>query len=336
MDKTVARVTVCLAISLALLTIVACGQGRSAGPAGGQAVSPGVPGFGALASVPRPGFLEKTAVFTSNLFLGFGARITPGAQPNTRIVYRHIHVWYTPCEPLPMGAVAPIILRDLYSGSEIYLDREGLVRPSPKPAWRTKMGRARLEAVLGNRSLMKDVLAASECEREVSESRLRRLSGWPDPHLADIGEPAIPRVALSKGSSVGSDPVHPGWRGAYCWPMDGGQRTCEDVVEWTGLAQAEPLRATSFRGRLFVHVLGDDSEPGGVIRIQLFEVLEEEPVLRLGEAIDSIQAEEGETLVNYDPPPGISPGFYVIVTGYESQLGEVSHGFKVSYGGVGQ
>ena len=67
-------------------------------------------------------------------------------------------LWYLPCEPLPMGAVAPVIMRDLNSGSEIYLDREGLVRPRPKPAYRTKMGRARLEAILGNKSLMKDVL----------------------------------------------------------------------------------------------------------------------------------------------------------------------------------
>ena len=255
-----------MVITIASFVVAACGPGSSAGPASGQGVSPGFPGFGAAASVPRTGLLEKSAVWTSNLFLRLGARITPGAQPNTRIVYRHIRVWYLPCEPLPMGAVAPIIMRDLYSGSEVYLDREGLIRPRPKPDYRSKMGRARLETILENKSLMEDVLTFPECPERValaSKSRLRQLPGWPDPHLVDIGEPSIPKVALSKGSSRGSDPVHPGWRGKYCWPLDGGQHTCEDVVEWTGLAQAEPLRATSWRGRLFVHVLGDDIEPGG-------------------------------------------------------------------------
>lgn len=334
------RTGVCLAMAFttASLMVVACGQGATAAPAVGHGISPGVPGFGAAASVPRPGFLEKSAVWTSNLFLRLGARITPGAQPNTRIVYRHIRVWYLPCEPLPMGPVAPIIMRDLYSGSEIYLDREGLVRPRPKPDYRSKMGRARLEAILGNKSLMEEVLTFPECPERAglaSKSRLRQLPGWPDPHLVDIGEPSIPKVALSEGSSRGSDPVHPGWRGKYCWPMDGGQRTCEDVVEWSGFSEAEPLRVTRRSGRLFVHVLGDDTDAGGVTRIQLFDILEEGPILRLGEEIDSVQAEEGKTLVKYDPPE-VQPGFYVIIASYESSLGEVSHGFKVSYGGVGR
>ena len=55
----------------------------------------------------------------------------------------------------------------------------------------------------------------------------------------------------------------------------------------------------------------------------------------LGEEIDSVQAEKGETLVYYVPPE-VSPGFYMVITTYESQMGEVSHGFKVSYGGVGR
>ena len=329
------RTGIWLAIIIASFVVVTCEQGSSAGPAGGQGISPGVPGFGAAASVPRPGFLEKSAVWTSNLFLRLGARITPGAQPNTRIVYRHIQVWYRPCEPIPMTVVSPLYMRDLYSGSVVYLDRDGLVRPRPKPDYRTKMGRARLEAVLGNKSLMEDIVALSECGRKVSESRLRRLPGWPDPHLVDIGEPSIPKIALSKGSSRGSDPVYPGWRGTYCWPTDGRQRTCEDVVEWAGFSQAEPLRVTWGSGRLFVSVLGDDAEPGGVIRIQLFNILEEDPVLRLGEEIDLVQAEEGETLVKYDPPD-VPPGFYMIITSYESPLGEVSHGFKVAYGGIGR
>ena len=78
------RTGIWLAITITSLVVVACEQGSSAGPAGGQGLSPGVPGFGAAASVPRPGFLEKSAVRTSNLFLRLGARITPGAEPNTR------------------------------------------------------------------------------------------------------------------------------------------------------------------------------------------------------------------------------------------------------------
>ena len=76
MLKAVVRVTICLAITIAFLMVIACGQGSTGGSEGGRGLSPGVPGF-----------LEKAAVWASNLFQGLGARITPGAQPNTRIVY---------------------------------------------------------------------------------------------------------------------------------------------------------------------------------------------------------------------------------------------------------
>ena len=329
-----AKTGICMAVAVIIgsLMAVSCGQGGSAGPTVGQGASPGVPGFGALASVPRPGFLEKSAAFTSNLFLGFGARITPGAEPNTRIVYRHIRVWYLPCEPLPMSPVAPIIMRDLYSGSEVYLDREGLVRPRPKPDYRTKMGRARLEAVLGNKSLMEDVLTFPECPERVERVSKPRLcpglSGWPDYDTEDIGEPPIPKVgiAVNKRGCMGL-----GWTVSYCWPTGPGRHTCEEGKNRDALAAAEAKGMAMGHRNVYLPVLGDESGQGRVTSIQAFPILEETPELELGEEAYTLHPHGGERMSQFIPPGDVPEGLYLLVTRYEASVGEVEHGFKVRF-----
>ena len=332
------RVTICLAISLVLVVSTACGQDSTDGSERGQGLSPGVPGFGAAASVPRPSFLEKSAVWTSNLFLRLGARITPGAQPNTRIVYRHIRVWYTPCEPLPMSVVAPIIMRDLYSGSEIYLDRDGLVRPRPKPAYRSKMGRARLEAILGNKSLMENILTFPECPERVelpSKPRLcPGLSGWPDYDTENIGEPPIPKVGIAKLNSC----MGLGWTISYCWPIGAEGHTCEggknrsalSDAEANGIATSDARKITTASWKVYITVVGDESSMGRVSRIQAFPILEETPELELGRVAYTLHPHGGEGFSQFTPPD-VPEGVYLLVTRYESPLGEVEHGFKVRF-----
>ncbi len=82
---------------------------------------------------------------------------------NTRVIDENLHVWYIPCEPLPFTPVAPIILTDLHSGSIIYLNRDGAARDSPQPEFMTDEGRARLESVLKDRTMMEQVLTFPEC-----------------------------------------------------------------------------------------------------------------------------------------------------------------------------
>lgn len=84
---------------------------------------------------------------------------------NTRVVDGDIHVWHAPhCRPVPPAEfVASVILTDLRSGSHLYLNRDGSVRTSPPPDYRTDEGRARLAEVLDDRSLMEVILTRFEC-----------------------------------------------------------------------------------------------------------------------------------------------------------------------------
>ena len=60
----------------------------------------------------------------------------------------------------------------------------------------------------------------------------------------------------------------------------------------------------------------------------MFTIQEEGPSLKLGEEVYSVEAEEGETLEQF-VTPDVPEGVYLFITRYESELGEVSHGFKV-------
>ena len=84
---------------------------------------------------------------------------------NTRVVDGDIHVWHAPhCRPVPPAEfVASVILTDLDSGSHLYLNRDGSVRTSPAPDYRTDEGRERLAGVLADRSLMELILTPFEC-----------------------------------------------------------------------------------------------------------------------------------------------------------------------------
>ena len=229
-----------------------------------------------------------------------------------------------------MSPVAPIIMRDLYSGSEVYLDREGLVRPRPKPDYRTKMGRARLEAVLGNRSLMEDVLTFPECPERVERVSKPRLcgglSGWPDYDTEDIGEPPIPKVGIApdKGRSCTSL----GWTVSYCWPIGAEGRVCEEGKNWDALSGAETRGMYPQHWPVYLMVIGDESTLGQVTRVQVFPILEETPELDLGDEAYTFHIHGGESISEFDPSD-VPSGLYLIITRYESPLGEVEHGFKV-------
>ena len=84
---------------------------------------------------------------------------------NTRIVDGDLHVWHVPiCPPVPPASwVASIILTDLRSGSHLYLNRDGSVRTSPAPDYRSDEGRERFDEVLQDSSLMELILAPMEC-----------------------------------------------------------------------------------------------------------------------------------------------------------------------------
>ncbi len=84
---------------------------------------------------------------------------------NTRVVDGDIHVWHRPhCRPVPPATfVASVILTDLRSGSHLYLNRDGSVRESPAPDYRTDEGRERFAEVLEDSSLMELILTPFEC-----------------------------------------------------------------------------------------------------------------------------------------------------------------------------
>ncbi len=84
---------------------------------------------------------------------------------NTRVVDGDIHVWHAPhCRPVPPAEfVASVILTDLDSGSHLYLNRDGSVRTSPPPDYRTDEGRERFAEVLADRALMGVILTRFAC-----------------------------------------------------------------------------------------------------------------------------------------------------------------------------
>ena len=321
------RITTSLVVNLLLLAIIACAEtpasptpatpARIEATVGVQPTQEPPPPVPTLTPLPPATPLPPPTPTEPSL----QSRIVPGGEPNTRVVDGEIYVWYKPCEPTIIDAVAPIILTDLRSDSHLYLDRYGFVRTSPRPDYRTDEGRKRFEALLEDSSLMKLVTTFPECPKIEREPAIRHLEGWPDPNAVDIGEPPLPQVSLVRGGRS-----YRGWRGSYCWPTSANTRTCEDIEGWEGLDKASPVKTT--RGRdVSVVVAGDDSSQGQVQRVQVFPILETEPVLKIGDEVYSSHAEEGltpERLI-LDIPPGV----YLLTTFYKSLLGEVSHGFKI-------
>ena len=130
-------IAVVLATSLLPLTVSGCGEAPPPRP-----------------PTPPTPTLEERRVQTPTDF-GY----------NTRVVDGDIHVWHAPhCRPVPPAEfVASVVLTDLRSGSHLYLNRDGSVRTSPPPDYRTDEGRKRLTEVLADRSLMEVILTPLEC-----------------------------------------------------------------------------------------------------------------------------------------------------------------------------
>ena len=142
-----------IAVSLVaglLLTIAACADTRIPS----TPIPPATPAPAPTPALPPTPTQEERRVQTPT---DFGA--------NTRVVDEDIHVWHAPtCPPVPPATwVASIILTDLSSGSHIYLNRDGSVRDSPTPDYRSDEGRMRFAEVLEDSSLMELILAPMEC-----------------------------------------------------------------------------------------------------------------------------------------------------------------------------
>ena len=136
--------------SLLLLTSVACAEP----PPPSTPIPPATP-LPAPTAAPAPTPTDEER--RSQTPMNFGS--------NTRIVDGDLHVWHIPtCPPVPPATwVAPVILTDLRSGSNLHLNRDGSIRDSPAPDYRSDEGRKRLTEVLGDSSLMELILAPMEC-----------------------------------------------------------------------------------------------------------------------------------------------------------------------------
>ena len=151
MDSNSTFVTaILLGVSLALFTVIACGE-QYVPPT----PMPPLPPAPAPTAPPAPTpTLEERRLQTPT---DFGS--------NTRVVDGDIHVWHAPhCPPVPPATfVAPVTLTDLRSGSHLYLNRDGSVRTSPAPDYRTDESRERFAEVLEDRALMEPILTRFEC-----------------------------------------------------------------------------------------------------------------------------------------------------------------------------
>ena len=153
-----------LGVSLALLTVVACAEEYvppTPMPPLPPAPAPTAVVTEVAAPVRRPPpppptpTLEERRVQTPTDF-GY----------NTRVVDGDIHVWHAPhCPPVPPATfVAPVILTHLVPPySYLHLNRDGSVRESPAPDYRTDEGRERFAEVLEDTSLMELILTPFEC-----------------------------------------------------------------------------------------------------------------------------------------------------------------------------
>ena len=286
---------------------------------------------------------------------GIGARAAPTPRPpatpmpalpsteardhNEKVIDGYLRVQYIPCEPTGAAYVAPIILTDLRSGSFILLNRNGTVKTSSKPRYTSDAGKTALEAVLKDASLVEQIVARPMCPDTLYKPNVRQRDGWPNAYAEDIGDPPMPKVAMVASQSYFKTPpqfAYPGWRGAYCWPVGGSSRECDDNADWKGFSGAEAFGATSGT-RFHVAVLGDDANPGRVTRVEVFPVRTQWSLrnlgreLHLGERAYRFVATKGQTLEKFVMPK-LPRGVYILVADYESPLGEVEYGFKVEVG----
>ena len=111
--------------------------------------------------------------------------MAPRKMELTKVIDGYLHVRYLPpCELVPSPAewVVPIILTDLRSGSIVYMNRDGTVRASPKPDYRSDEGKVTLEAALKESAVIEQIVARPE-------SRLCTLG------VRESGTPGSPQAA---------------------------------------------------------------------------------------------------------------------------------------------
>ena len=310
----------CLLLALLPLMIIGCQLGIGVGDAATPHPLP-----------PPTPTLEERRVQTG-----------PEIGNNTKVIDGYLHVWYIPCPRYPSPPitwVAPISVTDLQDGSNVYLNRDGTLRASPKPKYKSEEDRIRLEAALNDSSVMKQVVARPSCDdRQSDDRRIRQQGGWPDAYAEDIGEPAIPKVAISTvPSSTLGVAIYPGWRGSYCWRMNGDKQECEDVEYWEGFAEANALLSRPDSTFHFT-VLGDEASPGRISRVRMYTIQKQwslrklRQIVKRGEEVYSVEAQDGQRLDAIKVPDTLV-GNYMLIASYGSALGEVEYGFKVTYGG---
>lgn len=90
-------------------------------------------------------------------------RVTPGAEPHTKVIDGYLHVAHSPCPPSMVAPPAPITVTEMYSRSVVYLNGDGSVSATQKPDYRTEEGRTRLRKALADRSTLRLILSLPKC-----------------------------------------------------------------------------------------------------------------------------------------------------------------------------
>ena len=90
-------------------------------------------------------------------------RVTPGAEPHTKVVDGYLYVAHSPCPPSMVAPPAAITVTEMYSQSIIYLNGDGSVSATQKPDYRTEEGRSRLQKALADRSTVRLILTLPKC-----------------------------------------------------------------------------------------------------------------------------------------------------------------------------
>ena len=308
----------CLNLLLLSLMILGCQLGTGAQPA----PTPQPP---ATPLPPAPPTANTPTPFERKL------QMAPRKMELTKVIDGYLYVRHLPpCELVPSPAewVAPIILTDLRSRSVVSLNSDGTVKSTD---YRSDEGKVTLEAALKESAVIEQIVARPECPEIFRQANVGEpgfcggLYGWPDHEKENIGEPPMPKVGLSNEDPTRGTCMGNGWIGSYCWPTSTGGHTCEDREGWSELEEAETYGLFKGPRKAHITVLGDEANAGRVSRIRMLTLLGEGS---LGDESYSLDAPEGETIVQF-AKPDILEGVYLLISSYESPLGEVEYGFKV-------
>ncbi len=136
----------------------------------------------------------------------------------------------------------------------------------------------------------------------------------PSPSPAAV--PPIPQVYLEYGSRL-----IPGWRGSYCWPVSIDSTVCSESAGWRDFDNAPTVVINRRDG--FEVVIPDDNSSPEQVRLTIFPVMENKPVLRWGEEVYSTDVAEAHGL---DLPEGT----YFVHAFLKYDVGDVSYGIKLA------